>query len=96
MGITSARTAYDRSGNGNHGKYWNATSTPPVVGKIGQGLEFDGVDDYVDIPSSAPLQFSGSFSSSFWIKTTGLNTTDQSLLISNDIFATTGWYTAPH
>ena len=65
MGITSARTAYDRSGNGNNGKYWNATNTPAVNGKLGQALEFDGSNNYVNIsdPANGSLDFgSGSFS----------------------------------
>lgn len=44
---TSPGTVYDRSGNGNNGQYWNATGTQPVAGKIGQAINFDGVDDYV-------------------------------------------------
>jgi Concanavalin A-like lectin/glucanases superfamily len=65
MGITSARTAYDRSGNGNNGKYWNATNTPAVNGKLGQALEFDGSNNYVNIsdPANGSLDFgSESFS----------------------------------
>lgn len=43
--------ALDKSGNGNHGNAVNiATSTFYVPGKIGQGVKFDGVDDYVIAP----------------------------------------------
>src|SRR5437870_5917379 len=42
-------TAYDRSGNGNDGKYWNATGTQPVIGKIGEALNFNGSTQYVDM-----------------------------------------------
>jgi len=43
--------AADSSGNGNHGSLTNfgATSTAVAAGKIGQGLKFDGVNDYVKI-----------------------------------------------
>lgn len=40
-------TAYDRSGEGNNGTLTNGPT--PAIGISGQGLEFDGVDDYVDI-----------------------------------------------
>ena len=42
--------AFDRSGQGNNGVLKNmATSTARKAGKIGQALDFDGVDDYADI-----------------------------------------------
>jgi hypothetical protein len=41
-------TAYDRSGQGNNGTLTNEPAR--AIGKIGQGLEFDGADDYVSIP----------------------------------------------
>jgi len=52
--------AYDYSGNGNNGTLLDASSTnsdgnrPPqwTTGKVGGALSFDGVDDYVNIPSS--------------------------------------------
>ena len=41
---------YDRSGQGNHGYFeGGATSSAKVAGKVGQGLQFDGTDDYVDV-----------------------------------------------
>jgi hypothetical protein len=41
----STNTAFDRSGNGNHGTLMNmSTTTSPVVGVIGQALKFDGVN----------------------------------------------------
>jgi hypothetical protein len=44
-------TAYDSSGNDNHGTLTNMTSDDWVTGKINGALEFDGTDDYVDIGS---------------------------------------------
>ncbi|MBU4347529.1 LamG domain-containing protein [Patescibacteria group bacterium] len=44
--------ALDRSGNSNNGNVVNGAK--PVAGKVGQALQFDGVDDYV----SANFQFS--------------------------------------
>ena len=42
----SGTTATDQSGSGVNGTITNGPV--PVIGKIGQGLSFDGVDDYVD------------------------------------------------
>ncbi|MDH5690776.1 MAG: LamG domain-containing protein, partial [Candidatus Bathyarchaeota archaeon] len=50
----SGTTAYDSSGNNNHGTIHEATWT---TGQFGYALKFDGVDDYVGIPdlfSSSP------------------------------------------
>jgi hypothetical protein len=68
MGITSARTVYDLSGSGNHGKYWNATTTPPTIGKIGQGLELDGADDYIQDPSFSFDPSSSDYTASLWVR----------------------------
>src|SRR3989344_2221602 len=47
----TAATTLDKSGNGNTGTLTNMSrSSSPVSGKIGQGLKFDGGDDYVHIP----------------------------------------------
>jgi hypothetical protein len=44
-------TVIDSSGNGRTGTLTNMTViSSKVVGKIGQGLRFDGTDDYVSIP----------------------------------------------
>src|SRR3989344_4908798 len=50
MGTTSA---IDRSGNANTG--WLINGTKKSIGKIGQALNFDGVDDYVDVASNSIL-----------------------------------------
>ena len=49
-------TAYDSSGNGNHGTIHGATW---VDGKFGKALSFDGVDDYVAVPHSSSLNIDG-------------------------------------
>jgi hypothetical protein len=47
---TAGITAADFSGNGNDGTLTNMTpSTDWVAGKIAGGLDFDGVNDYIDI-----------------------------------------------
>ncbi len=66
--ITNGRVD-DTSGNGKHGYSINiSTSTLYTSGKIGQGINFDGTDDYVSLGN-----VSSSISSvSFWIKTRNL------------------------
>jgi hypothetical protein len=61
----SGTTAYDRSGAGNTGTLTNGPTK--TIGKIGQGVSFDGTDDYVDITNVA---FSGTFTFSTWFYTT--------------------------
>lgn len=53
----------DTSGNANHGNWFNHASTTRA-GRIGQGIDFDGTDDYVDVGSIGTIR-----TISFWIKT---------------------------
>jgi hypothetical protein len=63
----SGTTAYDQSGAGNNGTLTN--SPTKVIGKLGQGLSFDGVDDEVSIADQVALRpGSGSWSVSVWAK----------------------------
>jgi len=68
----SAGKALDRSGNGNTGTLTNiATSTFYTQGKIGQAFRFDGVDDFINLNSSASaFNFSGGATISCWFKGT--------------------------
>jgi hypothetical protein len=65
---TTGRVA-DKSGNGNHGYVQGlmSTSTAPTRGKIGQALNFDGVDDFTRV-SSIDLSGTSAVSVSFWMK----------------------------
>ncbi|MCK4624993.1 MAG: hypothetical protein KAV00_06770, partial [Phycisphaerae bacterium] len=57
----------DTSGNGNHGTIHGATWTK---GRVGGGLRFDGVDDYVEVPKSASLNSANEeVTLMCWIKT---------------------------
>jgi uncharacterized protein (TIGR02145 family) len=61
----------DSSGNGNNGNMvgFTSTSSAVVAGKLGQGLKFDGVDDYVNISNPSSFGFAdATFSVSFWTK----------------------------
>jgi len=64
-------TANDTSGNGNDGTLTNMTNHDWVTGKYGKALEFDGSNDYVDIPYS--FSQDTSLTVSLWFKTTGNN-----------------------
>lgn len=70
----SATTAevIDRSGQGNNGDATNMTSASVDIGRVGQALEFDGSEDYVNAgdPVDDSLDMGiADFSVSAWIKT---------------------------
>ncbi len=61
---------YDRSGNGHNGYFsGGATSTAKTTGKIGQAINFDGVNDTVLIAHSSllDLDMNESATFSFWV-----------------------------
>ena len=61
--------ALDSSGNGNNGNLVGiATSTFYSTGRIGQGFDFDGTNDYVKADDNASLSITGSLTISAWIK----------------------------
>lgn len=63
-------TLHDISGNGNHGTLTNMDpATDWVPGRTGHALDFDGNDDYVDLPHTV-LDGLNVVTASFWIKTT--------------------------
>ncbi len=65
----SGTTAVDSSGNNNHGTLVNGPSR--TVGKIGGALNFDGNDDYVNVPNSTTLDQgleNNGFSVAAWVK----------------------------
>jgi len=60
----------DASGNSNHGVFGNGTAgTEPTwtSGRLGKGLEFDGVNDYVDIGNNSCLHISNTITIEAWI-----------------------------
>jgi hypothetical protein len=56
----------DRSGNGNHGTLTNGPK--PTIGKLGQALEFDGSDDYVNAGDVDAVDDLTSMTISGWYK----------------------------
>jgi Concanavalin A-like lectin/glucanases superfamily len=60
-------TAYDRSGQGNNGTLTNGPQR--TIGKIGQGMQFDGVNDYVVLSDRA---YPANYSVSVWLYFKGI------------------------
>src|SRR3989344_2019060 len=82
--------ALDKSGNDNHGSPVNiATSTFYVAGKIGQALNFDGVNDSVNVSNTISTR-----SISFWIKPTTNSASMVNLTATAYITASAGSITA--
>ncbi|HLD83988.1 MAG TPA: LamG domain-containing protein, partial [archaeon] len=89
--LASGKTITDSSGNGRHGTFMGTTydalmsgSTAPqiVAGKYGNGLLFDGADDYADMGDAAPFDFGGSvFAVTMWVKGGG---DGQALFVKDD------------
>jgi len=68
-GNTMYNNVADLSGNGNHGllQPTNATSSMKTVGKIGQGLRFDGSTSYVDSRNNPSVQITGALTMASWV-----------------------------
>ncbi|MEF3691687.1 MAG: DUF2341 domain-containing protein [Candidatus Moraniibacteriota bacterium] len=66
MDEMTGTTAYDTSGNGNNGAFYNGPIWEPN-GKIGSAIKFDGGDDYASIANFSLINTS-SASISFWFK----------------------------
>jgi len=67
MDETSGTTVADSSGNGNNGTMVNMDgNTDHVPGMIGNGLDFDGTNDYVNAGSGASLDDIGDMSACVW------------------------------
>ena len=82
-------TAGDSSGNNNTGTLINGPTR--TLGKIGQALNFDGVDDFVNVGTSATYEFGlNSFSVSTWFYTPA-NLTNEYILSRVNGAYTTGW-----
>ena len=62
--------AYD-SARSNHGTLINGPTW--TTGQIGGALQFDGVDDYVEIPNSSSLQVTNAITVAVWAKTSSFD-----------------------
>ncbi|MEM3040914.1 MAG: LamG domain-containing protein [Nitrososphaerota archaeon] len=52
-----------------------------TTGRFGMALEFDGVDDYVEVPNSATLQITDDITVEAWIKIDSGGATDQRVIL---------------
>ena len=87
-------TVNDMSTNSNNGTMINiSTSTDAVSGIIGQALDFDGDNNYVDVPDSASLRVAdGDFSVSFWLKRDAISSVIENLVgTENGVSNYLGW-----
>jgi type II secretory pathway pseudopilin PulG len=65
---TSGTTASDSSDNGNHGTLVNMNPANDwVEGRVDGALDFDGYDDYVEVPDSSSLHIADEISILAWI-----------------------------
>jgi regulation of enolase protein 1 (concanavalin A-like superfamily) len=66
---TSGIIAADSSGMGNNGTLWNSPEW--VTGKVGGALQFDGEDDYVDLPIGSLISSLKNCTFATWVNWTG-------------------------
>jgi hypothetical protein len=72
--------AFDRSGNGNRGTLTGSNGLPVrTLGKIGQGMQFDGVDDYVNAGDINAIDGVNEITVSAWVNTNTLDGGDANL-----------------
>jgi hypothetical protein len=86
----SGTRVFDASGNGNYG---TMTNGPTVTeGKLGQGMGFDGGDDYVDLGNPASLKLTGSATWSVWANFINIPPgVDQNIVAKRDGGGDRGW-----
>lgn len=88
MGSTTYNIAQDFSLSGNDGAIsGTATATAQATGAVGQGLKFDGVNDYVKLaqpPSSSTNLTTGSVFA--WIKTTGAGSSYRGIIVKQNAY----------
>jgi PGF-pre-PGF domain-containing protein len=75
----SGSTFSDSSGHGNTGAINGATW---IDGKFNKALQFDGVNDYLEIPNSASLNITGNVTISLWIKLGTQSSSDEKMILS--------------
>lgn len=80
----SAGTTADNAVSATDGTLTNSPTWQAAGGKIGGALQFDGVDDYVSIPS---VVLSSPFTFSFWMKRTVDLGADYMSIFTQDMYA---------
>ena len=88
---SSGITVLDSSGNRNDGKIYGASR---VEGKSGKALRFDGVDDYVEVPSSDTLNLSDALTIEAWVFIEGLTGSEVDIIVNKE--GSPGFYEIPY
>ena len=60
--------ANDESGYNNNGTVYGASLVADRFGNINSAYQFDGINDFIDVPNSPSLNFVNSITVNFWIK----------------------------
>src|SRR4030095_9639417 len=71
-------SALDASGNGNNGVLTNGPQW--VVGKNGNGVRLDGVNDFVNLGNPASLRLTGSMTLSAWMNSSAFPFDDAAII----------------
>lgn len=93
-GTDVTTSVIDRSGQGNNGGFYNAaTSSVKTVGKIGQAMTFDGVDDFIKIPDSSLYDNTTTLTVSVWMKASVADATTSFPMLSKtrSVSGFAGW-----
>ena len=64
---TSWSVAVDWGAGANYGLLLNGAGT--VTGMVGEAFDFDGINDFIEVPDNDSLDFGGYFSIDAWIRT---------------------------
>jgi hypothetical protein len=90
-GLDFTDRVYDRSGNSNDGYLVNiSTSSSKVAGKVGQALNFDGTDDFINAFSGATLDDLPALTYSAWIKPRSAGNGRGTIVAKSDPFSALG------
>ena len=74
--------ANDASSNGNNGTVNGASLTTGRNGASNSAYNFDGVNDYIQVPHSNSISLTGDITMSAWVKTNGSNGQNYQSIIS--------------
>jgi len=69
LNASTGTQANDSSGNGYNGNLTNMENADWISAKLGRGLIFDGIDEYVTFGDIADFERTQAFSIEFWFKT---------------------------
>jgi hypothetical protein len=79
----NATKALDQSGNANNGTLTNGPTR--AKGKLGQGLSFDGVNDYVAVSDGTPIQTLGPLTYSAWIRPSSFGGASKGRIVQKNV-----------